>query len=116
MLPRLLPDGGLPFDLYRGSMTFDQVRDLMMVLGEDGRRLYRFVMVPLDMVLVVAYGAGVGCGSYGCAVSRTTGRTTALPMTIVAGSPRANASAPPSGSFSSSRPFSPSPSMPGRTC
>ena len=61
VLPALLPDGQKPFDAYMGSMTFDQVRDLILALGERGRALYRYGLVPLDMVLVVAYGAGIGC-------------------------------------------------------
>ncbi|PTW60932.1 hypothetical protein C8N35_103113 [Breoghania corrubedonensis] len=61
VLPAMLPAGQLPFDFYKGSMTFDQARDLMLALGERGRSLYRYVLIPLDMVLVVAYGAGIGC-------------------------------------------------------
>ncbi len=61
LYPALLPEGMLPFDARFTSMTFDQVRNIMLALGADGRSLYRFVLVPVDMALVLAYGAGIGC-------------------------------------------------------
>ncbi|WP_321341447.1 hypothetical protein [Breoghania sp.] len=61
LYPSLLPDGMRPFEARFGSLTFDQLRNIMLALGPEGRFNYRFVLVPVDMVLVLAYGAGIGC-------------------------------------------------------
>lgn len=61
VMPRFLPEGAMLFDAYVRGITFDQARDLMRALGDDGRWTYRFVQIPLDMVFLVAYALGLGC-------------------------------------------------------
>lgn len=52
--------GGLePFDVRVGGYTFDQARDLLLALGENGRSFYRYVQVPLDCLFAAGYGVGI---------------------------------------------------------
>lgn len=61
VLPSFVPPGEVPFDLRPRGYSFDAARDLMIALGPEGRWTYRYVQVPLDMVLALAYGVGIGC-------------------------------------------------------